>query len=231
MSESPRRKHSEVLRQHLPMAGARIADIGCGDGSLVRFMTREGAEATGVEPSPAQLGRARAAAPAGGEDYLEGRAEVLPFDDASLDTVVFFNSLHHVPVEGQAKALDEATRVLKPGGLIYVTEPIAAGDYFELMRPVEDETFVRARALEAIEAAAAGRALSAERAVFYDAPYSYESYAAFRDGLIAVDETRRPRLEAMETDLKTAFEEAAEQRDGAYWFTQPCRLDLLRKAG
>ena len=43
MTSAPRRKHSAVLREILPLAGARITDIGCGDGGLVRLMTRAGA--------------------------------------------------------------------------------------------------------------------------------------------------------------------------------------------
>lgn len=231
MTERPRRKHSEVLREALPLEGARIADVGCGDGGLVRFMARQGARVTGIEPSAGQLGRARAAEPAADEDYRQGRAEALPFAEGELDAVVFFNSLHHVPVEVQGAALDEAARVLRPGGCVYVVEPLAEGRFFELMRPIEDETHVRAKALEALEAARARPDLSEEREDFYDAPYKYDSFEAFRDGIVAVDEGRRARVEAAEEALRAGFEAAAEARDGAFWFTQPCRLNLLRKTG
>ena len=231
MTDRPKRKHSEVLREVLPLDGARIADVGCGDGGLVRFMARQGARVTGIEPSPGQLGRARAAEPAGDEDYLEGRAEVLPFADGELDAVVFFNSLHHIPVQVQGAALDEAARVVRPGGCIYVVEPLAEGRFFELMRPIEDETHVRAKAFEALTAAKAWSDLTEEREDFYDAPYKYESFEAFRDGIVAVDEGRKAKVEALDADLRRGFEAVAEARDGAFWFTQPCRLNLLRKTG
>jgi len=231
MNRIPRRKHSHVLREHLPLKGARLVDIGCGDGALVRLMTREGARVTGIECSESQLARARAAEPAGEEDYLPGRAEDLPFEADSLDAAVFFNSLHHVPVESQAKALEEAARVVKPGGVVYVQEPIAAGAHFELMRPIEDETFVRAKAQEAIAAAAQGPALRAELEAVYDAPIRRGNFEEFKAELIAVDAGRRAGIEAAETTLKAAFEAAGEVRDGATWFDQPSRLSLLRKVG
>lgn len=231
MNKPPRRKHSEVLREHLPMKGARVADVGCGDGSLARFMAREGARVTGIEPAERRLARARAAEPVADEAYLKGVAEHLPFQDASLDAVVFFNSLHHVPVEGQAPALAEAARVLRPGGLVYVQEPLAAGPHFELVRPIEDETRVRAKAKEAIEATVAAGLLDQELELVYDAPYKVTDFEAFKAGVIAVDEGRRPRFEALEDDLRTAFEALAERRDDGYWLFQPSRLDLLCKGG
>lgn len=63
MESLPRRKHREVIEELLALDGARVADIGCGDGALTRLMTRLGARVTGVEPSADQLARARAAAP------------------------------------------------------------------------------------------------------------------------------------------------------------------------
>jgi ubiquinone/menaquinone biosynthesis C-methylase UbiE len=231
MNEPPRRKHSEVLRAHLPLKGARIADVGCGDGSLARFMAREGARVTGIEPAERRLTRARAAEPVGGEAYVKGVAEQLPFSDGSLDIVVFFNSLHHVPVEGQAQALAEAARVLRPGGLVYVQEPLPAGPHFELVRTIEDETHVRAKAKQAIAATVAAGLLDQTLELFYGAPYKVADFEAFKTGVIAVDESRRPRFEAMEEALRTAFEGLAERRDDGYWLFQPSRLDLLRKPG
>jgi SAM-dependent methyltransferase len=231
MSTLAHRKHSDVLRETLALEGARVADIGCGDGALVRLMTRAGARVTGIEPSPAQLARARAAEPADGEDYLQARAEALPLADGELDAVVFFNALHHVPAEGMSAALAEAARVLRPGGLLYAMEPLARGRYFELARPVEDETLVRAKAYDALREAAAGPWFEQVRELCYEAPFKYASFEAFRAGLLAVDESRQTRVEALEETLRAGFASAAEQRDDAFWFTQPSRLTLLRRRG
>ena len=218
------------MREALTLEGARAIDVGCGDGALVRFMTREGAWVIGVEPSEVQLSRAKAAEAAGGERYLRGVAEQLPLPDGAFDAVIFFNALHHVPVEAQTAGLDEAARVVRPGGLVYVMEPIAAGPYFEMMRPVEDETFVRAKAYEALKEAHRGPILEETNEICYEAPFRYRSFEGFKESFLAIDGRRRERLAAMEDELRQSFESAGEQRDDGIWFYQPSRLNLLRRS-
>ncbi len=228
MTRIPLLKHTEVLRQRLALEGATIADVGCGDGGLVRVLARGGAWVIGIDPGPQQLARARAAEPAGDEAYVCALGEALPLPEACLDTLIYFNALHHVPVAVQGAALEEAARVLRPGGTLYVQEPLAEGAYFDLMRPIEDETEVRARAYEALKAAANGKLRETEEFV-YRAPFKVKSLEAFLSGLIAVDPARRPAVEAAETSLRQGFLAAAEQRDGAFWFEIPSRLNLLRR--
>lgn len=229
MTEAPLLKHTEVLRRRLPLEGARIADVGCGNGALVRVMARGGARVVGIDPGPQQLARARAAAAVGDEGYVCAPGEALPLPDGCLDALVYFNALHHVPVAVQPAALAEATRVLRPGGLLYVQEPVADGDYFELMRPIEDETEVRARAYDALLAACDGPELDEIEEFVYRAPFRERSFEAFRDNIIAIDPARRPAVEAAEPSLRRAFLAAAEQRDDGYWFEIPSRLNLLRR--
>lgn len=226
----PRRKHGEVLREHLSLRGARVLDVGCGDGALVRLMVRGGARVTGIEHSPAQLASALAQTPAGDEDYLVGRGEALPVADASLDIVVYFNVLHHVPVESQLQALREARRVLRPEGMLYVQEPVAEGPYFELVRPVDDETFVRGRAYGALGAALEEGGLRQLAEYFYVTPLAYDDFAAFKRRLLAVDAGRAERLATHERSLRDAFEAVGVKHDGAYRFEAPARLNLLRKS-
>jgi ubiquinone/menaquinone biosynthesis C-methylase UbiE len=119
---------TEALEQRLMLdllgnvTGARILDIGCGDGALVRALAARGAIAVGVDPDPVMLAAARRLAaeahvPA---TFLEGRAENLPFPDASFDVVTAMTVLCFVP---DAKgALREMARVLRPGGRLVLGE-------------------------------------------------------------------------------------------------------------
>ncbi|NNG02923.1 MAG: class I SAM-dependent methyltransferase [Inquilinus sp.] len=152
MTQPQSRRDLDVFDELVAVADRDVADIGCGRGGLVRALVERGARPTGIECGSAALAAAKAAA-IGDERYLEGTAQALPLADASQDLVVFFNSLHHVPVADQPAALREAVRVLRPGGRAYVLEPLAEGPYFEMVRPLNDETEVRAAAYAALKAA------------------------------------------------------------------------------
>jgi SAM-dependent methyltransferase len=227
----PTRSPRDVLDELLPAGAPVVVDVGCGDGSLVRHLARRGARAVGVEVGEEPLRRAREHERAGGERYEQGVAQALPLDDASADAVVFANSLHHVPTDALDAALAEAARVLKPGGLLYVQEPVADGPYFELLRPVDDETEVRAAAHAAI--GRAGRhGLRHDRELRFDTEVAHPDFASFRDRVVLADAERARALTTIEDDLRERFERTAERAtDGTFRFRQPMRVDVLRRAG
>jgi SAM-dependent methyltransferase len=227
----PIRSPRDVLDELLPDGAPVVVDVGCGDGSLVRHLARRGAHAVGVEVGEEPLRRAREHPPVGGERYEHGVAQALPLDDASADAVVFSNSLHHIPGDALDTALAEAARVLRPGGLVYVQEPVAEGPYFELLRPDDDETDVRAAAHAAI-----GRAerhgLRHERELRFDSEVSHPDFASFRDRVVLADAERAQALSGIEDDLRERFERTAERdEDGTFRFRQPMRVDVLRRTG
>jgi len=84
-----------------------LCDVGCGKGALVAHARLLEIAATGIDPDPARVAEGRAA----GLDLREGKAEALPFPDASFDLVTFENSLHHA--SDVAQALAEAARVAR----------------------------------------------------------------------------------------------------------------------
>jgi SAM-dependent methyltransferase len=104
------------------LAGARVLDAGCGDGALVCAAASRGAEATGVDPDPAMLAAARSNVGKAGlkAAFLEGRAERLPFPDATFDVVASVTVLCFVP--DAAGAVREMARVLRPGGRLVLGE-------------------------------------------------------------------------------------------------------------
>lgn len=224
-----RKTGGEALLEVVTLKGRCAVDVGSGDGNFARFMARQGAHVVGIECGPLQLERAHAAKPVADERYVEGVGQALPLPDASADLVTFINSLHHVPVAEQGKALNEAARVLKDGGDLYIAEPLAEGPAFDLMKPIDDETEVRAAAYAEI-----GRAgeydFDAISEMHFMQPRRIESFEALRDGSIAIDPKRRERIAAMEADLKRSFERLATRLpDGAWELIQPVRVNLLRR--
>ena len=226
----PTRSARDVLDETLPAGAPVVVDVGCGDGSLVRHLARRGARAVGVEVGEEPLRRAREHPPVGGERYEHGVAQALPLDDASADAIVFANSLHHVPGDALDAALAEAARVLRPGGLLYVQEPVAEGPYFELLRPVDDETAVRAAAHAAI-GRAAEHGLRHEGELRFESDVVHPDFASFRDRVVLADAERARALSGIEDDLRERFERTAERADdGTFRFRQPMRVDVLRRA-
>ena len=124
-----------MLERLVSPADKDVVDVGCGGGALVRALTDLGARVTGVEISESQLATAIEQDDGGGARYLVGRAEWLPLNDETVDVVVFMRSFHHVPREDLDAALVEARRVIRPGGAVYVAEPLAEGNFFELHAP------------------------------------------------------------------------------------------------
>jgi len=219
----------EMLERLVPPSGRDVVDVGCGGGELVRALTERGARVTGVEISESQMAGAVEQDDGRGARYLVGRAERLPLDDASTDIVVFMRSLHHVPADDLGGALAEARRVIRPGGAVYVAEPLAEGDFFELTRLVEDEVEVRAAAQAAV--ADAGRAgLDRATTVDYDVPLSIAGVPALRARVVAVDPARASRFDERSAELTAAFERLGEpgERAGERRFLQPMRADVLR---
>ena len=100
---------------------ARILDIGCGTGELLRALglAAPGSDLTGVDISPEMLGIARRKLDRCVE-LKEGQAEALPFEDESFDCVVSTNAFHFV--RRPMSALQEMLRVLRPSGGVVITD-------------------------------------------------------------------------------------------------------------
>lgn len=105
----------ELLRRHLPPPPARILDVGGGPGAHARWLVADGYEVHVVDPIPRHLTRAEEV----GATAELGDARHLAAEDASYDVVLLLGPLYHLPDRADRdRALAEAHRVLKPGGLL-----------------------------------------------------------------------------------------------------------------
>ena len=100
-------------------APLRLVDIGCGTGQSRRVYASHLAWYLGIDLSREARASARRQHPA--SSFLQADALRLPLDDASVDAVAFSSVLHHV--DDRARALAEARRVLRPGGLVFAFDP------------------------------------------------------------------------------------------------------------
>ncbi len=215
---------SLVLDAFAPIAGRRLVDIGCGPGAMAAALAGHGARVTGIDPGAAAVAAARARAPDCA--FEAGSAESLPFADGSFDGAVILNALHHAP--DPRAALDEAARVVVPGGRIVVVEPLAEGSFFVALRPVEDETAIRAAAQAAIaDAIATGRFRCLSDTTFVRRE-TFSDRDAFLERVAAVDPARRVAIRDNAEAIAAAFVAATEcDADGRYTLVQPLRAHVL----
>jgi len=158
------------------VAGARVVDVGCGEGQVARAFAAAGAEVIGYDPFI--QGTDWIAEGAGRYRLARATADALPEADSSADVVLFVFSLHHVPRASMAGALAEARRVLKPGGRLCVAEPLAEGPGQYVMELYHDETAVRRDALAALSAHAAP-AFSSEQILYFSEGRSFTDFDAY----------------------------------------------------
>ena len=221
----------EVLTQATTFAGRRVADIGCGEGDLSRFLAAQGSSrVTGVECGEDMLAHARAGQAMDNLSFVSGVGQALPLDDESVDVLVYSNSLHHVPPEFQLQALHEAHRVLTPAGEILVLEPIAKGPTQTLLAPVHDETEVRAHAQARLEQVVASGDFARIAAFEFTKVVTHPSFEVFRDRVLRINPHRRPEIEAMGESWREIFEREGRKADGGWHFEQPIAFCHLRKA-
>ncbi len=110
-----------LLARHVPRGG-RILDLGCGYGRLCGRLGELGYErVVGLDVSAEMIRRGRALWPRADLRLLAG--ERVPFEAGSFDAVLVVAVLTCIPGDGaQTKLIAEARRVLKPGGVIFVSD-------------------------------------------------------------------------------------------------------------
>jgi SAM-dependent methyltransferase len=113
--------------------GGRALDVGCGAGGNIKFLRRHCSEVVGLDISEYALELARAKNP--DAELMLGDANRVGdyFRESSFDLITAFNILYHRWIEDEVKLLEQIARLLRPGGILVITEPA-----FELLRRRHD---------------------------------------------------------------------------------------------
>ena len=107
----------------------RLLDVGFGAGTLLAAGHHAGWQVHGIEVSSAAVDRARSSALG---EVIHGDVASAPWPDAHFDVVLLTETIEHVP--DPDVVLAACARLLREGGLLFVTTPHAAGISGRLLR-------------------------------------------------------------------------------------------------
>ena len=220
---------AEIWSSLLPLDGARVIELGCGAAAHTCAIAGTGRPASvlacEVDDIQHEKNCAATDIPAGVE-FARAGAEAIPAEDDSADIVMMFKSLHHVPMESMDAAMAEIRRVLRPGGVVYISEPVYAGDFNEVLRLFHDEGEVRRAAFEAVRRAVAEGTLELAEQRFFNTRNDFEDFADFEDKVLGVTHTEHNLGPELHQTVRETFEQYMGP-EGAR-FEMPIRVDLLR---
>ena len=232
-SEQALRPELEVMLELLPFPQAQVLELGCG----AAIRTQEIAEQTdvvrivGAEVDEIAHAKNLSKVIERVEFACFG-AQSIAADDASFDIVIMLKSLHHVPVELMQKSFAEIHRVLKPGGVAYISEPVFAGDFNDIIRLFHDEQAVREAAFAATQAAINAEEFELVREYFYLSPVALKSFDQFEQGVMRATHSTHILTDDLVNEVRARFESFNDGNQTApYRFETPNREDLLRKVG
>ena len=220
---------NEVFEQLVSLDNKEILELGCGAAAITRLVATNGRDRriTAAEVDEIQHNKNLLADDLANVTFVRCGSEAISSENESFDVVAMFSSLHHVPVELMERALHEVERVLRPGGVAYIAEPVFAGDFNELIRSFHDEELVRETAYKAIKNSIANGEFVEIDEVFFNAPLEYASFEEFERNTLNVSHTDHQLSPDLYRSVKENFLRRL-QSVGAL-FEIPYRVNLLQK--
>ncbi|PLY14386.1 MAG: SAM-dependent methyltransferase [Sedimenticola sp.] len=219
----------DIIQRTLPLRDANVLELGCGSAWMTRKIAEQfhPGQITAAEVDRIQHEKNLAITDLPGVRFIYGGAEAIDLPDASVDIVLMLKSLHHVPLDKMDPALKEIARVLRPGGLAYISEPVYRGDFNEILRLFHDEQAVRKAAFQALQTSVQEKRLQLVEQIFFNSPGHYKDFDDFEARMLNVTHTEHNIDEVLYGRIKAAFMQ--HMTDQGAHFMKPSRVDLLRK--
>jgi len=222
----------ELIESTLNPGGLQtVVELGCGTALLTRQLAERhpGCHFIAFEVDEIQHGRNLADDAPPNLDFRLGGAQSIDLPVHSADAVLMLKSLHHVPTSAMDQALDEIARILRPGGLAYLSEPVYAGAFNEILRLFHDERQVREAAFAAIARSIERAELRLDREIHFLSASRFEGFDEFENRIIGATHTEFDIDHERLKQIRRAFERHLDDA-GVAAFLNPMRVDLLRKA-
>ena len=218
-----------LLNRMVPLRAQRIIELGCGNAALSRKLLAAWPQCrvTGLEVDEAQHAKNLAAPPTPGLSFTAAGAQAIPFADASFDLALMLKSLHHVPLDLMDQGLAEVRRVLRPGGHLYVSEPVFDGPLNEIIRLYNDEQAVRHAAYQAVRRALAcggWREVTEHHFLMHEKFADFDDFERRKTGVTYAERRWSGELRERVRERFEALRPPAGQP-----FLRPMRVNLLEK--
>jgi SAM-dependent methyltransferase len=213
----------EMAAALLPLREAEIlsltaapGDIAPGIAAMMKSAVVTVLETAGVTEDPPPLSNLI---------YKSGEADRLDEADESFDIVMVNGALSRTPEDRMPGVLREVRRVLRPGGLAYVLEPVFGGAFNEIQRVFLDEKQARLAAFEAIRDAVASGAMTLISQKFFQVPLALADFAMVEKGFV-------PPAHRISGAQRAEAQKKFDRHKGPKGavFQVPMRVDLLQKS-
>ena len=223
--------------QHLAQqrAAVNVIELGCGNARLSRELLELGLarSVTALEVDTRQHAL-NVAQPHPNLTFLLASAAAVPCGDASFDLALMLKSLHHVPMHQMGSALNEVGRVLKPGGWLYVSEPVYDGPLNDIVKLFNDEYMVRMGAQLALDEATDRHDSPWEirQEEWFEMPVRFANWADFEQRMLHPTFANHQIDAGKHQAVQQAFERHAASQSassGGVKFTRPMHVRLLQR--
>ncbi len=223
----------DVLTALVPLGtGLDIIELGCGNARLLTELLQRcpGCNALALEVDAVQHAKNLARQP---DDlkprlrFVQASATAIPAEDQRFDLALMLKSLHHIPQDAMPSALAQTWRVLRPGGWLYVSEPVYDGALNAIVKLYNDEGLVRAAAQAALDQALQTGQWEQVAERRFDMQAHFPNWESFAQRMLYPSFADHHITDALRHQVKAAFDPHCGTQGAS--FTRPMHVRLLRR--